>query len=315
MKYLYKRLFLFVLIPCLLLFTSCSSPTQRNDTQVDQTSSKGDVENMTSKENITTEKDINPSRDEKKEAIVSEQVLLDKDGIKITLKGFEPKGLFGPSLKVLVENNTDGTIIVQTRDSAVNRVMVQTIFSCEVAGGKKANDQIIIMNSDLEQAGIEVIKDIELKFHIFDSQTWDTIFDSEAIMITTSADPSYVQEYDDSGFLALDKNGIKSVVKKLNVEDSIWGADVFVYVENNRDEDVTVQVREVSVNGFMVDAIFSCDVLAGKTAYDKITFLESQLEENEITSIDEIELIFHTFNTKTWDAIFDSDVITIKFDS
>lgn len=128
----------------------------------------------------------------KKEAIVSEQVLLDKDGIKITLKGFEPKGLFGPSLKVLVENNTDGTIIVQTRDSAVNRVMVQTIFSCEVAGGKKANDQIIIMNSDLEQAGIEVIKDIELKFHIFDSQTWDTIFDSEAIMITTSADPSYV---------------------------------------------------------------------------------------------------------------------------
>ena len=66
MKYLYKRLFLFVLIPCLLLFTSCSSPTQRNDTQVDQTSSKGDVENMTSKENITTEKDINPSRDEKK---------------------------------------------------------------------------------------------------------------------------------------------------------------------------------------------------------------------------------------------------------
>lgn len=70
--------------------------------------------------------------------------------------------------------------------------MVQTIFSCEVAGGKKANDQIIIMNSDLEQAGIEVIKDIELKFHIFDFQTWDTIFDSEAIMITTSADPSYV---------------------------------------------------------------------------------------------------------------------------
>ena len=56
--------------------------------------------------------------------------------------------------------------------------MVQTMFSCEVAGGKKANDQIIIMNSDLEQAGIEVIKDIELKFHIFDSQTWDTIFDS-----------------------------------------------------------------------------------------------------------------------------------------
>ncbi|OGN90709.1 MAG: hypothetical protein A2158_03850 [Chloroflexi bacterium RBG_13_46_14] len=246
---------------------------------------------------------------------VDEQVVFEQDGITITVKSLDLKGsFFVPELKVLVENQNAMNITVQVRNVAINDVMVDSSFSCDVVSGKKANDAISFMDSSLETAGIETIKDIEFDFHIFDADSWDTIVDSDTIKIKTSVDDSFMQKYDDSGSIAIDENGIKVVVKKLDSEDSFWGADVLVYVENNTGQDVTIQVRDISINGFMVSPSFSCDVLAGKKAFDSITFFESDLTDNDITIITTIELSFHIFNADTWDTIFDSDAITISFE-
>lgn len=244
---------------------------------------------------------------------VAEKVVFDGNGIKITVKGLGTDGLFGPELKLLVENNGSQNVTVQVRNLSVNGIMADSTFSCDVASGKKANDEISISSSGLKAAGIEVIKEIEFSFHIFDSDSWDSIVDSDAIRIETDADPSYVQTVDDSGFVAVDRDGIKLVIKKLDSEDSFWGADVYVYVENNSDRDITVQARDVSVNGFMADPSFSCDVPAGKKAFDTITFMESDLESNGITDITTLELYFHVFDMNNWDGIFDSDTVTVMF--
>ena len=71
---------------------------------------------------------------------VQEGVIFEQDGIRITLKGFDEKGLFGPELKFLIENDTDMDIIVQTRNESVNGYMIDASMSAEVASGKKAND-------------------------------------------------------------------------------------------------------------------------------------------------------------------------------
>lgn len=245
---------------------------------------------------------------------VLEQVLLDQEGILITLKSLELDELFGPSLKVLVENNSDKSITVQTRESSVNGIMADTMFSCEVGPAKKVNDKITFMESDFEEAGISTIKDIELKFHIFETENWTGLFDSEAIAITTTADPSYVQAYDDSGIVVMEDQGFKIVMKRISSEDSFWGADVYVYIENNSETDATFQARDVSINGFMIDPVFSSEVLAGKKAYDTLTFFESDLEENEIESVDEMELSFHIFEASGWETILDTDNVKIAFE-
>ena len=250
---------------------------------------------------------------EKGEVTVDEQVLLNQEAIIITLKSLSTDSIWGLSLKVLVENNRDEGITVQTRNSAINGVMIESMFSCDVAVGKKANDEITFMSSDLEIARIETIKDIEFSFTIFNSESWDDIYDSDTINITTSADESFVQSYDDSGFVALDQNDFKIVVKKLDSEDSFWGADIYLYVENNSDKNATIQVRDTSINGFMVEPAFSCDVLAGKKAFDSITFLESDLKDNNIESINELEFYFTIFESDGWDNIFDSNLIKVSF--
>ena len=68
------------------------------------------------------------------------------------------------------------------------------------------------------------------------------------------------------------------------------------------------------MNGFMVDPMFSCDVLSGKRAYDSITFLESNLTENGISSIDSMEFSLHIFDSKTWNTIKDTEKLTVSFD-
>ena len=246
---------------------------------------------------------------------VAEQVCYDENNIKITVTSFDEDGSFmGPELKILVENNGEKNITVQVRDVSINDIMIDGSLSTDVAPGKKANDEISFMSSDLEIANIKTIKKIELYFHIFDSDSWDTISDSGMVTIETSADKSIMQEYDDSGFVAYDQKGYKIVIKKLNDEDSFWGAELAVYVENNSGKDVTVQARDVSINGFMVDPSFSCDVLNGKKAFDTITFFESDLESNNITDITDLEISFHIFDAHSWDTIIDTDAITVKFE-
>ncbi len=64
----------------------------------------------------------------------------------------------------------------------------------------------------------------------------------------------------------------------------------------------------------MVDPIFSCDIVAGKKAYDTITFLESELKDNGITDITELEIKFHIFDSDSWSSSHDTDAVTVTFE-
>ncbi len=170
------------------------------------------------------------------------------------------------------------------------------------------------MSSDLEKCNISEIADMEFSFHIFTTAGWDAFLDTPQIQLKTSISDTYEYSFDDSGNSVYDGNGVKVVVKGLAEDSSIVGPGIIVYIENNSGKNITVQTRDVSINGFMVDSIFSPEVVAGKRAVDDITFMSTELEENGITSIESVELSFHIFNTDNiMDNITDTDVITITF--
>ena len=247
------------------------------------------------------------------EATITETVLVDESGIKITAKDLDADGLFGPELKLLIENNSGKDLTVQSRSVSVNGYMVETMLSADVVNGKKANDSLTFLQSDLEACGIETIADMEFSFHIFTTSDWETYLDTPMIQLKTSAAETYQYTFDDSGDVAYEGNGLKIVVKGLSEDDSLLGPGIVVYIANSGKESVTVQTRDVSINGFMVDAIFSSEVAGGKHAVDSITFLSSALEDNGITDIQSVELSFHVFKTDNWDTIVDTEVVTINF--
>lgn len=250
---------------------------------------------------------------EKLEVAIEETVLVDESGIKITAKSLDLNGFLGPEVKLLIENNSGQDLTFQCRNSSVNGYMAEPMMSVDVSNGKKANDSLVFTNSDLESCGIETIADMEFSFHIFSTESWDTYLDTPLIKLKTSAADTYTYAFDDSGSVAYEANGIKIVVKGLSDNDSFLGPSIIVYIENTSNNNITVQARKVSVNGFMIDPIFSSDVVAGKRAIDSITFMTSDLEDNDISVIETVELSFHIFDIESWDTIVDTEIISITF--
>lgn len=301
-----KRFFVIILTLVLVFsLSACFGP--KNDTN---DKAPGDVTDK-NKDDADNEKD--KSKTEDKEVTIKEQVIYEGNDIVVTVKGFSTESIFGPEVKVLIENNSVNNITVQTRKSSVNGLMVETMFSAEVAAGKKANDAITFVSSGLKAAGITTIKDIEFSLHIYETESMDTIVDTDSIKLKTSADESFVQKFDDSGSIVYDADGIKVVVKEMNSSESFWGSDIYFFIENNSAKDITVQARDVSVNGFMIEPMFSVDVVSGKKALDTMTFVESDLTENNIKEIKSLEFKLHIFDTDTWDTIKDTDIIKVSF--
>ena len=237
---------------------------------------------------------------------------MDESGIKITATGLED-GWLGTDLKLLIENNGDTNVTVQARNSSVNGFMVDTMMSEDVVAGKKANTTLTFSTGGLKEANITTVANMEFAFHIFETDSWDTYLDSAMIVLETSAADGYEQAVDDSGTLFYDTDGIKIVGKGLSTDDSIFGPGLIVYIENNTEKNITVQVRDTSVNGFMVDPSMSQDVVSGKKAISAVTFFSSDLEENGIEDITEIETSFHIFDMDSWNGIADTEAILINF--
>ena len=67
---------------------------------------------------------------------------------------------------------------------SINGFMMSPFFSTTIYNGKKSIDDITIFSQDLEDNGIESIDQVELKFHIYNADSYSTIADSDPITFT-----------------------------------------------------------------------------------------------------------------------------------
>lgn len=242
---------------------------------------------------------------------IEETVLLDKAGIKITAKEYVSDLIWGDGIKLLVENTTDKSVTVGCDALIVNNYMITDLFSCTVAAGKKTNETLYLSSSELKDAGIDVIGQVEIYFHAHEKDEYlESIFEKELATVKTSQFDQMDTTPNDSGKELYNANGIK-IVGKYVQEKSLLGAAIQLYIENKTGKDVYVTCDDLSVNGFTLDALFYSTIYNGKMTIDDITLLSSDLEENEITSVDEIEVKFKVTNADDWtDVIVETDPIT-----
>ena len=240
---------------------------------------------------------------------IEEQVLYDQDGLKITAKEYTSDDIWGDGIKVLIENDTDQDIMLSCDALIVNDYMIHDLFASEIAAGKKANETIYLSSSELKAAGIDTVGRIEIYFHGSDTATFDTLFEKERAVIETSAVDEMDTKANDDGMELYNEDGIRIVGKTVD-ENSFWGAAILLYIENDSGHDVGISVDDMSINGFMMTPYFSTQVYDGKKSLDDITLLSSELEENGIEAVEEVELKFHIYDLDSYETIADSDPIT-----
>ena len=107
--------------------------------------------------------------------------LYSADGIRIVGKTVDENSFWGSAILLYIENNSGKSVGINVDDMSINGFMITPYFSTTVYDGKKALEDITIMSNQLEENGIESIDNVELKFHIYNSDTYETIADTEPI--------------------------------------------------------------------------------------------------------------------------------------
>lgn len=285
---------------------SSSEDTKKEIVASDDVASGEDASEDGASEDVSGDNETAPKQD----ISIEEQVLMDQDGIKVTALEYTVDSIWGDSVKLMVENNSDKDYTVTCDALIVNDFMISDLFITEVAAGKKANETLNLSSSELEAAGIDNVGKIEIYFRAHD-ENYDTLFENVHAEIKTSAYDSMDTTVDDAGTELYNENGIRIVGKTVD-ENSFWGTAILLYIENTAGKNVGISVDDMSINGFMLSPFFSTTVYDGKKSVDEITIFSSDLEENNITSIDEVELKFHLYNADSYDTIADSEPITFK---
>lgn len=242
---------------------------------------------------------------------IEEQVLLDKEGIVITAKEYVDDAIWGEGIKLQIENNSTQDVMVSCKALIVNNYMISDLFATEMAAGKKSNETLYLSSTELEAAGIDSVGQIEIYFHVYDTNTYADLFVSDCVTIKTSQYENMDTTPDDLGTELYNNGGIRIVGKAVD-ENSFWGAGILVYCENKSGKNIQITVDDVSVNGFMIEPVFAATVYNNKMAFSDITIFSSDLEENGISSINEMQLKFNIFDADTFDTIATTGTISFK---
>lgn len=239
------------------------------------------------------------------------QVLLDKRGLVITATGLDEKDAQGPALSVSIENRSETDVTIQTRDASVNGYMMDTSFSVTVAAGQEMKESIVFLASRMQRSGIETIADLEFSFHILD-QNRVTFLDSDAVTVRTPAADTYQYRFDDSGEELYHENGVRIISKGFAEKESAFGPELLLFLENTTDKAITLQAKDVLVNGSAVDALFSEDVLAGKRSVAAVTIIGISLQSHNIEQIRNVSFYLHVFDRDQRTTLFDTESFTIR---
>jgi len=303
-----KMLIALLLAMVMILATACSSSDE-----VKQPANVNGDSSVNSNEEPAGNDSNNEQENDTVEITVAETVLYEADGVKVTATGYED-GWMGPEIKILVENDSSKNVLVTSASVSANGYMMPTAsLYAEVAAGKKANETLSIMSSELDQSGIEMLAELQFYLQIQDPETWETITTSDLLTLTTSAAP-YDQPVDDSGDVLYDSDGIRIICKGLK-QDIIWDGTVVFYMENNSGKEISVYAENVSVNGFMQDVGLWSDLRPSTKIIDGMSMIDlSDLEIENIDQIENIEFNLRIVDANTWEDIVTTDVLTLNFE-
>ncbi len=242
---------------------------------------------------------------------VSERVMVDENGVKITLKGIDFDKSSSPQLKFAIENNTDQDFQVSTGDILVNNYMINTGLYTTVSAGKKSTDYISLFKDQLQLCNISTIATLDMAFEVYND--YNTILTTDFMKIETSAAENFIYTYNDSGTLIYEKNNIKVVAKYLYKKSSYYDSpSLLLYIHNNSNRYISLNTRDLSINGYMVSSSLYTNILPNAHAVSDISFSSGDLEENDITTIENLEFKLYIYDKVTYKTIDESEVIYLN---
>jgi hypothetical protein len=206
---------------------------------------------------------------------VEQKTIYDENGIKVAAKGMlgqvERENQFVKTnfyLQLEVENTTKNKIFIASNWFSANGIMLGAYGSTYVEPESTGELNIDLCPPEMERCGISLVKEMEFTLTYGVEGAYDSEYIiTDPIVLTTSADQSYVQPAGDEGVVAYSGEEAKIVFKMTD-------DDIRMYVENKLDQTINVLTRCVSVNGEPITDYYENvnHVVPGKKGYSIVAY-------------------------------------------
>lgn len=256
---------------------------------------------------VETTKETEPP---KKSVTIDDIVVYEDEKFKLTAKNIDFEDKYDVKVKFLAENNSDSTVAFLGNDFTVNGITMYGSFYIKLSPGKKANDFLEIRKDDLISRGVSEISTIQGQdCYIYDDDNSKKITDFQ-FKIETSIAGEYQQEIDRSGQTVFEKDGITIKYRGI-VPGRFDEEEMEFFVENTSENNISVYVDDVSVNGFMVYGNMVANAYPNCVTYETVDFSSSDLEENDIETIEEVCITFYGYDQNAKKKVWTTDEIIL----
>lgn len=233
--------------------------------------------------------------------------LVSNDDVSVHIVHIEDNAHTGMQLRLQCENKTDRTLLFSWDMVSVCGFMYDPFWAEEVAAGKTANSTVYLDTYELEQMDVASVDEISFTLRVVDSENWmepplveevctvyPTGLNADSLVLPSRA-PTEGQ------VVLADNDDLRFVVEWADEADAS-AYTVYVYMENKTDRNLMYAWDLVSVNEVMVDPFWAVSVAAGKKACSEVTFYRSELAENGITDVENIEFTLLVSDYDDWEA-------------
>lgn len=242
--------------------------------------------------------------------LLTEQIIYDSNGIRITVKGMEEDTKAGARIRVLVENGTDRNVVFSGDLFVVNGVTVPGYLYAQAAAGTKSNAAIELYSDSLAAAGIREIGTIRgFDTRVVDTDTYDTIA-QVPMELETAYGQNLRYQPEETGVELYSVEGVTVIAQVISEE--FYGKTARLLVKNETDRDIILEAEHISVNGFTVDAWLYDTVYARTVRFCQLDLYETGLEENGIEQIETITFSLNILDEKTYDTLAESGPLTVE---
>ena len=246
-------------------------------------------------------------------AAVEDKTVYEKTDFSVTLHKIDYSAAIGPQLKLTFKNNYNKDIVVQPSYTVVNGYMISPeMEDVTVAKGKSADGTLSLPYFNLAISNITCLQQIQFSLKIVEKGNYNPIDKTDLITVDTSKASDKETVCDESGQIAYDQDGVKIVLKGVNTDRAYSdGAELIVYMCNDTEQNIAIQTKNVTVNGYVMTSAMNRSILSGKKAVDVVPFYALDMEEYDIESIDSVTVSFVIKDADTWETIDSTDSINV----
>ena len=218
-----------------------SAEEESVDAEAEAAEEKGEDAAAAEAESAEKEVDAKEEPAAAKQEVFPETVLMDRDGVKVTVEGFGLGDYGDKTITATVTNNTSADIEATAIEIIADGNIIMAQGRVDAPAGQTVSGEYELRSHDLINAGIVSIHEMSMRMHIDGDDLSDSSGYTDTVSVVTDTE-SVATERDMSLFQELyNEDGIVVLVESTARKNEIGDFEYLILFENNTDDTLLLE--------------------------------------------------------------------------